>query len=75
MPILLYNELCKWAVEDGDMYAWFFLKLLWNCMGRSASVDTLGLHNLRLSTDSLATTYYDREIETTGEHVNPQFVC
>ena len=43
MPFALYVALCTWCVESGDIFSWCYLVILWNCMGRCASVDPLGL--------------------------------
>jgi hypothetical protein len=72
MPFPLYVALSTWNVESGDIFSWCYLVLLWNCMGRSASVDPLGLHNLKLGTDSIIITYDDSKMDSTGEHVHPK---
>ena len=38
MQFELYSKLCAWTVDSGDMFAWVYLVILWNCMGRSGSV-------------------------------------
>ena len=38
MSFDLYTALCTWYVDDGNVYNWVYQLLLWNCMGRSASV-------------------------------------
>ena len=68
----LYRKLCTWAVDSSDMFAWVYFVLLWNCMGRSASVDALGLHNLKLGVDSIVITYDDSKMDSTGKHVHPK---
>jgi hypothetical protein len=68
----LYTKLCMWFIVDSDIFAWVYQILLWNCMGRSSSVDRLGLHNLKLGTDSLIVTYDDSKTDNTGERVHPK---
>ena len=41
-------------------------------MGRSASVDPLGLHNLKLGTDSIVITYDDSKMDSMGERLHPK---
>ena len=72
MPFALYVALCTWFVESGDIFSWCYLVILWNCMGRSASVDPLGLHNLKLGTDSIVITYDDSKMDSSGERVHPK---
>ena len=72
MPFALYVALCTWFVERGDVFSWCYLVLVWNCMGRSASVDPLGLHNLKLGTDSIVITYDDSKMDSTGERLHPK---
>jgi hypothetical protein len=68
----LYSKLCMWFIVDSNPFAWVYQVLLWNCMGRSSSVDRLGLHNLKLGTDSLIVTYDDSKTDNTGERVHPK---
>ena len=74
MPFALYVALCTWSVESGDIFSWCYMIILWNCMGRSASVDPLGLHNFKLGTrtDSIVITYDDSKMDSTGERVHPK---
>ena len=72
MPFPLYEQLCRWKLDAGNIFGWIYLTLLWNCLGRSASVDPLGLHNLKLGTDSIIVTYDDSKMDNTGERVHPK---
>ena len=72
MSFDLYTALCTWYVDDGNVYNWVYQLLLWNCMGRSASVDTLGLHNFKLGTDSIVITYDRSKSDMGGERVHPK---
>ena len=68
----LYTALCTWYVDEGCVYNWLYQILLWNCVGRSASVDPLGLHNFRLGTDSIIITYDRSKSDMGGERVHPK---
>ena len=68
----LYKKLCTWTVDSSDVFSWVYIVLLWNCMGRSASVDALGLHNLKLGIDSIVITYDDSKTDSTGKNVSPK---
>jgi hypothetical protein len=72
MSFPLYTQICTWFVQSGDTESWTFLILLWNCMGRTASVDPLGLHNIRVGTDSIIVKYDDSKMDGTGERVKPK---
>jgi hypothetical protein len=72
LQFALYQKLCKWAVDSSDIFSWVYIVLLWNCMGRSASVDALGLHNLKLGIDSIIITYDDSKTDSTGKNVSPK---
>jgi len=37
----LYRLLCKYAIEEGDIFTWAFTVLQWSCMARSISIDDL----------------------------------
>jgi hypothetical protein len=72
MSFPLYHQICTWFVQSGDTESWAFILLLWNCMGRTASVDPLGLHNIRVGTDSIIVKYDDSKMDGTGERVKPK---
>ena len=72
MSFDLYTALCTWYVDEGDVFNWAYQVLLWNCMGRSASVDPIGLHNFRLGTDSVIITYDRSKSDMGGERVHPK---
>ena len=44
----------------------------YNCMARSASIDTQGLHHLSNRADSFKITYDDSKNDGSGEHVSPK---
>lgn len=72
MPLPLYTAICTWFVLESDIYSWTFLVLMWNCMARGASIDPLGLHNIKLGTDSIIITYDDSKMDGTGERTHPK---
>jgi hypothetical protein len=48
----------------GNIFVWTFTVLQWNCMGRLASIDPLGTHNLGIgAVDSYKIEYYDSKAE------------
>jgi hypothetical protein len=72
MPFALYCKICELAVMDGAIFTWVFMILAWNCLGRSSSVDTLGLHNLCIGTDSIVLEYNDSKMDGTGQKMSPK---
>ena len=68
----LYTALCSWYVHEGSIFNWTYQVLLWNCMGRSCSVDPLGLHNFKLGPDSIVITYDRSKSDMGGERVHPK---
>lgn len=72
IPFALYRLICEWAVSAGNIFAWTFTVLQWNCMARSASIDPLGIHNFSRGIDSFKVTYDDSKTDGTGERVSPK---
>jgi hypothetical protein len=57
----------------GNIFVWTFTVLQWNCIGRSASIDPLGIHNLGIgAADSYKIKYDDSKSDSTGEKVSPK---
>jgi hypothetical protein len=57
----------------GNIVVWTFTVLQWNCMGRSAYIDPLGIHNLGIgAADSYKIKYDDSKSDSTGEKVSPK---
>ena len=44
---------CKVAIESGNIFAWIFTVLQWNCMARSCNVDGLGFNVFTIGKDSV----------------------
>ena len=74
IPFPLYELTCRWSVEAGNMFAWAYTVFLWHCMGRSASVDPLGIHNFARGMDALRITYDDSKADGAGDRVSPKNV-
>jgi hypothetical protein len=72
IPFELYRRFCKWSLEIGNTFMWVYSVLQWNCMGRSISIDALGLHNLSNGSDSFKITYDDSKTDGSGERVSPK---
>jgi hypothetical protein len=72
MPFALYVRCAQWAIQAGDIFCWTFLIISWHCLGRTSSVDILGLHNLNLGVDSIILKYDDSKMDGAGEKVSPK---
>ena len=46
IPFSLFEAICRWAINSGNLMIWAFTVVQWNIMGRSINVDPLGFHNL-----------------------------
>jgi hypothetical protein len=57
----------------GDIFVWTCTVLQWNFMGRYASINPLGIHNLGVGpVDSSKIKYDDSKADSTGEKVSPK---
>ena len=77
--------LMKWAVREGNVFAWAFALLMWHLMARSINIDSVALHAIKRGiSDSITFKYDETKVDKTGEFVceknvysNPHdpFVC
>ena len=62
--------MCKWALEENNVYVWVFSLLQWNLMARSINVNPLALHNMKHGqSDSIEIVPYSTKSDQTGEFV------
>lgn len=62
----LYRQICKYAIEKGDIFTWAFTVCQWNCMGRMQNVDDLHFNQISLSVDSMVLTFKDSKKDKEG---------
>ena len=70
IPMGLYHLLLKWALDSNNTFVWFWTLGQWNCMAQCASIDPLGLHNMKLGSDSLVIKYDDSKADKSGERLS-----
>jgi hypothetical protein len=68
----LYRLLCKFAIDEGDIFTWAYTVVQWHCMARSASIDDLTFLQLKLGTDSIVVEYDDSKADQKGERTTPK---
>ena len=68
----LYRQICKFALDDGDIFVWAFTVLQWNCMARSKNIDDLTFDQLSMGTDSLIIEYDDSKCDQMGQRTSPK---
>jgi hypothetical protein len=75
-PILLefYKNLCLWSIESKQIDDWAFSTLQWNVMGKSAHIDSLGLHNLSFShgSDCITIKYNANKKDKAVDNITPK---
>ena len=64
----LFKGICKWAVEEGNVFLWAFSLCQWNLVSRACSIDTIGLHNLKKGgVDSIMFKHDSTKTDQSGE--------
>ena len=63
----LYKNICKWALENSNIFLWTWTILQWNLMARSISVDPLALHNMQLGVDCIVFQHDSTKADQEGE--------
>ena len=70
IPLPVYRFLLRRSIQTNNVFAWTWTLLQWNCMARSASIDSLGFHNFSLGLDSLVVKYDDSKADKAGEKLS-----
>lgn len=68
----LYKKICGWMIEANDIFAWAWMTTEWNLMARTASVELLGLCNMKTSVDAIVIKFYDSKMDGGGDKVTPK---
>jgi len=64
----LFQMICRWAIEEGNIFVWVYSLAMWNLMSRSISVDSLGFRNFKRGTsDSFKVKFDETKSDKTGE--------
>ena len=64
----LFQMICLWAVEEGNIFVWVFSLAMWHLMSRSISIDSLAFHNIKSGTsDSIKFKFDETKADKTGE--------
>ena len=74
IPFTLFEAICRWAIQSGNLMLWAFTVVQWNIMGRSVNVDPLGFHNLSRDggSDCICITLDKNKSDQAGENVSPK---
>ena len=67
IPVTLYQEMLRWAIEENNIFVWHWTLQQWGNIARSASIDPLGFHNYWNGQDSIICKYDDSKADKTGE--------
>ena len=67
IPVTLYQEILRWAIEENNIFVWHWTLQQWGCIARCANIDPLAFHNYRVGQDSIICKYDDSKADKTGE--------
>ena len=70
IPISVYKLILRWALEENNLLVWVWTLVQWSCVARSASVDPLALHNIKIGLDSIVAKYDDSKADKAGERLS-----
>ena len=66
----LFQMICMWAVNEGNVFVWVFSLCMWMLMSRSISVDSLALHCVkRGDSDYIKFKFDETKTDKTGKFV------
>lgn len=66
----LFLLILSWAIQENNIYLWFWTLTQWTCMARCASIDALAFHNFSLGSDSIKCKYDDAKANKDGEKLS-----
>ena len=69
IPWTLYVLLLQWALDNNNIFVWFWTLAQWNCMARGASIDPLHFSNFTLGVDSIIVKYDDSKADKNAERL------
>lgn len=72
IPMTLYKQICRWALDESNMLLYVWTTAQWNCMARGANIAPLKLENIQLGPDSLIIKYDDSKADQAGERTYPK---
>ena len=71
----LFCRVCQWSLFEGNVFVWCFGLLQWNLMARTASIDSLSLHNMkRGKSDSITFTHDATKSDMSGQFTSEKNV-
>lgn len=70
ITIELYKLILTWAIENNNIFVWFWTVAQWNNMARAANIDPLCFHNFSLGTDTIVCKYDDSKADKDGEKLS-----
>lgn len=59
-----------WCLRANNIFAWFWTLLQWNFMARSASIDSLAMHNFKVGPDSIVGKYDTSKADQAGDRLS-----
>ena len=66
----LYEQICRWSVQENCMFVWVYTIMMWNCMARSVNIESLNTTSMkRGASESIQWTYDKSKADQKGEKV------
>ena len=67
IPYQLYSLILEYAIEENNIFVWFWTLSQWTFMARSNNIDDLSLHNFKNANDSIIGKYDKAKMQSDGE--------
>ena len=75
IPFSLCNYLCKWSIEEDNVFSWAWTVTQWNCISRPINVEPISLFSLRPYEDCVKVKFESTKSDQAGEKCLPKHVC
>ena len=63
----LFQKICHWALETGNVFLWVWVLLQWHAIGRSITIDPTSFHHFTLGLDNIVLKYEDSKADKEGK--------
>ena len=70
----LYNYLCKWSIEESNIFCWAWTVTQWNCIARPINIEPLSLHNMNTYEDCIKAKFESTKMDQSGEKCLPKHI-
>ena len=74
ISIDLFVLILQWAIDENNVFVWFWSLCQWACMAPPANIHPLAFHNFCVGTNNISCKYNDTKKDKTGEKLTEKAI-